>query len=205
VPRLLLGLALLITPGAAQAQVLITGENGGSGAQSLMVSGNSLSPDGVSDLHNFWLQYGRGLASRLDAFALYGNITTEGQTQHYLSAGFNLGLLKHSTAFVDLSLYALGSVPFTRTEQACDVLFDFAVVVSRPLKLGGITITPYSGFNMLVPAGHPEDKLFTPPETVKMAIVGLSVPFAGKWNVYAEWDPGSTFHAFGLGVLRAIP
>src|SRR5947207_1031125 len=49
------------------SQVLNTGETGGRGSQSLMISANAIQPNDFGRLSNFWLQYGRGVSDRVFA------------------------------------------------------------------------------------------------------------------------------------------
>ncbi|MGA8184695.1 MAG: hypothetical protein WB819_13755 [Terriglobia bacterium] len=51
-------LSSLVLVNALQAQVLITGENGGKGSGTVMVSANAIHPTGFGTLTNLWVQYG---------------------------------------------------------------------------------------------------------------------------------------------------
>src|SRR5438093_610106 len=104
------------------SQVLSTGETGGRGSQSLMISGNAIQPNDFGRLSNFWLQYGRGVSDRVDAFAGYGNITVFGRSQSYLALGSAIGVLRRARAGVDVLLYNGASIPVTHRQQASRVL-----------------------------------------------------------------------------------
>lgn len=202
--QIITGLGLL-APQMAEAQVLLTGENGGKGSQSIMVSANAIVPRNYTVLANVWAQYGYGLANRADLFASYGNITAFGWTQHYASLGLNLGLVKRRRAGVDLSFYNNASIPFNRRHQACTVLLSSAVVVSRPVKLGRRSFTPYGGFSRLHPIGHRADKVFTPGKVVQSFIAGVAIPLGSAITLFLEYQPGHLQHSAGAGVVYVLP
>ncbi len=185
--------------------MLLTGETGGKGSQSIMVSANAIVPRNYTVLANAWAQYGYGLANRADLFASYGNITAFGQTQHYASVGLNLGLVKRQRAGVDLSFYNNASIPFNRRHQSCTVLLNSAVIASRPVKWGRRSVTPYGGFNRLHPLEHRADKVFTPGKVVHSLIVGVAVPLSSAVTLFLEYNPGHLQHSAGAGVLYVLP
>ena len=189
----------------AAAQVLVTGETGGAGGRAIMVSGNLLAPNEFGTLKNFWGQYGYGVSDRVDLFAAYGNISVFGDTQHYVGVGSNIGLLKRGRQGIDLSFFNNFSVPITRRDQASTVLATLALVASRPLTVGSTTITPYAGFNTLLPIGRRERGIFTPLEALHTAIVGMTVPLGKSWAAYAEYNPGPGIRCVGLGILYLVP
>ena len=202
--QLIAGLGLL-APEMAEAQVLLTGENGGKGSQSIMVSANAIVPRDYTVLANAWAQYGYGLANRADLFVSYGNITAFGWTQHYASLGLNLGLVKRRRAGVDLSFYNNATFPFNRRDQACTVLLYSAVVASRPVKLGRRSFTLYGGFSRLHPIGHHADKVFTPGEVVYSGIAGVAIPLSSTLTLFLEYNPGHSQPSAGAGVLCVVP
>jgi hypothetical protein len=78
-------LSVLVPVQVIQAQVLSTAENGGRGSHSAMISVNAIEPKASARLSNFWMQYGRAICDRIDAFVGYGNITVAGRSQSYAS------------------------------------------------------------------------------------------------------------------------
>src|SRR5437870_13685681 len=78
----------------ASAQVLVTGETGGSGAQAVVAAANLLKVKDFSTLANYWVEYAYGIADRVDLFASYGNISVFDATQHYVAVGSNIALLR---------------------------------------------------------------------------------------------------------------
>ena len=196
--------ALLVTAPAA-GQVLVTGETGGAGGQAVMVSANRLTPNDYGTLTNIWAQYGYGLSDRVDVFAAYGNISVFGGTQHYLSAGSNIGILRRARHGLDVSFFDSASVPLTRRGKASIVLVNFALVASHPVTIGSTAITPYGGFNTLLPIGERARGVFTPIETLHTAIVGVTIPIGTAWSTYAEYNPGPGIRCGGAGILYVRP
>lgn len=190
---------------AAGAQVLITGETGGAGGQAVVLSANRLAPKDFGTLTNYWAQYGYGLNDRVDLFAVYGNISVFGDTQHYLGAGSNIGILRRSRHGLDLSFFNNASVALTRRDQAATVLFTLALVASHPVTVGSVVITPYGGFNTLMPIGQRAQGVFTPVETLHTGIVGLAIPLSKSWSTLAEYDPGPGIHTAGIALVYVRP
>ena len=189
---------------ALPAQVLITGENGGKGSQAVMLSANAIQPTGFGRLSNFWVQYGYGVSNRVDAFVVYGNITVFGRSQSYAAISSNVGLLSRSRPGVDVALYNIAIHPINHREQACRVLLGSALIASRPVKVGGRSVTPYGGVSRLTPMGRALDPVFTPPSAVYNGIVGVSVPL-GKVTFFFEYNPGGIQRSGGMGVLYVLP
>jgi len=198
-------LCSLLATTRAGAQVLITGETGGAGGHAVMATANLLAPDDFDTLANFWGQYGYGLSSRVDVLVAYGNISVFGDTQHYVGAGSNIGLLKRGRQIVDVSFFNTVSVPMTRRDQASTVFVTLALVASRPMTLGSFAITPYGGFNTLMPIGERKCGIFTPVETLHTGIAGVTVPFGRAWSAYVEYSPGPGIRCGGFGILYVRP
>jgi hypothetical protein len=199
----LLFVCLGIVP--ASGQVLVTGETGGSGAQAVMVTANLISVKDFGTLKNFWAEYGYGLTDRVDIFANYGVIRVFGETQHYVGGGTNIGLLQRRRHALDVSFFNNVTVPLTRRDEAAIVLGTFAFVASRPVKVASLSLTPYGGFEALVPIGHRARGVFTPVETLHAAIVGVAIPLDKTWAAFAEYDPGPRLRSGGAGIAVTIP
>jgi hypothetical protein len=197
-------LSSLVLVNVLQAQVLITGENGGKGSRAVMVSANAIHPTGFGTLTNLWVQYGYGVSNRVDAFVSYGNITVFGRSQSYVAMSSNVGLLRRSRTKVDVALFNTANFPINHREQACRVLLGSALIASRPVKVGGRTLTPYGGVIRLTPIGRALDPVFTPPSAVYNGIVGVAVPL-GKVTFFFEYNPGGIQRSGGMGVLYVFP
>ena len=52
------------------------------------------------------------------------------------------------------------------------MLFTLALVASHPVTVGSVVITPYGGFNTLLPAGQRSLGAFTPVETLHTGKIG---------------------------------
>jgi hypothetical protein len=202
VPVLMFCLASAVT---ASGQILLTAETGGAGSHALAVSANRIAPKDFGTLDNFWAQYGYGLTDRADVFAQYGNISVFGETQHYVAAGANVGVLRRDQAGVDVSFFSSVSTPVTRRDQAATVLGTFALVASRPIPIGSFVVTPYGGMETVAPAGHRDRGIFTPVETLHAGIVGAAVPLRKDWTAYFEYNPGSNLRSAGAGITVAMP
>lgn len=185
-------------------QVLITGENGGSGGQTVMLSANAIQPKDFGTLTNVWLQYGYGVTDHIDGFLSYGNITVFGRSQSYAAIGANIGVLRRSRAGLDVAFYNNASLPINHREQASPVLLSSALIASRPVKLGGWGITPYGGVSPLTPIGGTREPFFTPPSSVYNGIVGVSVT-VGRVAFYLEYNPGDIQRNSGGGILYVFP
>jgi len=200
-------LLLVVCVGVAPAsgQVLVTGEPGGSGVQAVVVTANLISVKDFGTLKNFWAEYGYGLTDRVDMFAAYGVISVFGETQHYFSGGTNIGLLQRRRHGLDVSFFNNVSVPLTRRDEAATLLGTFAFVASRPVKIGSLSVTPYGGFEALVPIGHRARGVFTPVETLHAAIAGAAIPLGKTWTAFVEYDPGPRLRSGGAGIAVTIP
>lgn len=195
----------LIGAATASAQVLVTAETGGADGQAVMASANLITPKDFGTLANFWAQYSYGLADRLDVFAAYGNISVFGDTQHYVGVGSNVGILRRGRHGLDVSFFNNASVPVTRRHQAATVLVTLAVVGSHPVTLGSVVVTPYGGFNTLMPIGQRALGVFTPVETLHTGIAGIAIPLGRTWSAYAEYNPGPHLRSGGVGVVWVRP
>jgi hypothetical protein len=189
----------------ASGQVLLTGETGGSGAQAVVVTANLISVKDFGTLKNFWAEYGYGLTGRVDIFAAYGVISVFGETQHYVSGGSNIGLLQRRRLGLDVSFFSNVTVPITRRNEAATLLGTFAFIASRPVKIGAVFLTPYGGFEAVVPIGHRDRGVFTPVETLHAGIVGVAIPLGKTWAAFVEYDPGPRLRSGGAGIAVTIP
>lgn len=196
VPALLLTFAW--APCATYAQVLTIGETLGKDKSAILFSDNVIFPgDGVPSLNIAYGMWARGLHQRFDLFVSAGETTTEGTVQAWVGGGGNLHLVRISKMAV--SLFTIASVPFNRREEACDVLFNPALVASVPI---GSKAFVYSGVNGLVPVGHRARGIFTPPSTKLNVPVGATYAI-GRWGLWGEVDIGP-LHAVGVGLTRVF-
>jgi hypothetical protein len=201
-------IVLLWCFGSAQtlkSQALTTGENGGEGSRSVMVSANAIQVEGFGVLSNNWLQYGFGLNGRIDGFIAYGNIAARGRFQSYASFGANIGLLRRSRAGLDVALYNSATIAMNHRQQSCAVLLVSAVIASKPIQAWGHTLTPYGGASRQTPVGSAQDPFFTPPSAVYTGIVGVSMPISRNVALFLEYNPGAIQHSGGVGVLYSFP
>ena len=189
----------------ANGQILLTGEPGGKGAQSLAVTANLISPKAFANLTNIWGQYGYGLSDRVDIYGAYGAIRVFGETQHYVGVGSNIGFLRRSDHGVDVSLLNNVSTPLTRRGEAATLLVTLALIASRPVTLGSLLITPYGGVEALAPIGARARGVFTPVETLYAGIVGVAIPLQKTWAAYFEYNPGPNLRSGGAGVAVTVP
>lgn len=189
----------------ASAQVLLTAEPGGSGAQSLAVTASLISPEDFGNLTNLWAQYGFGITDRIDVFAAYGAIRVFGETQHYAGIGSNIGILRRNQHGLDVSVMSGVTAPMSRREKAATLLGTLAVIASRPVKISSLTMTPYGGFESVVPMGGRARGVFTPVETLFAGIAGVAIPLQKTWTAYLEYNPGPNLRSGGAGVVVMIP
>ena len=189
----------------ARGQVLVTGETGGAGGEAVVLAANLLSAKDFANLGNFWAQFGYGLSDRVDVFAAYGNTTVFGELQHYVGVGSNIGVLRRGRHGVDLSFFNNASVAVTRRNEACTLFVMLALVASRPVTIGSVVVTPYGGFNTVVPIGQRALGVFTPVETLHTGIVGVTVPLHKTWSAYVEYDPGPKLRSAGVGLAYFVP
>ena len=196
-------LVLLAACTAAHAQVLTTAETLGTGKAGVLVSDNRIFVDGVR-LHLVVGQYVRGLSDRFDLYLVAGTTRTDDEsgtrvlTQTWLGAGGNLsaGQWKGFRA----SVFGVVSAPVNRRDQACVILANPALVVSRTVVKDRLAI--YSGVNALVPLGHRDRGWFTPPDT-KVNVPAGALIMLGKWGDFAEADIGH-LSALGFGLSRGL-
>lgn len=199
-------MAVLITftfASQVSAQVLVTGETGGKNNQAVFVSANGLFPKGL-ELLNTYGQFVCGWTDRFDVMVVYGNISALGETQNYVGFGWNANLLRRDQAFFDVSFFNVITTPLHRRDEASTVLTTPALVVSRPVTVGGRQLGLYTGLNATIPLGQVKDKLFTPPETFWNVPVGVSTNITSKWSLYVETDLGPNLKTVGLGLLKAF-
>jgi hypothetical protein len=187
---------LLLAAARVEAQVLTIGETLGKGKNGLLVSDNVIVPgDDIPSLNIFYAEYARGLSDRFDLYLSAGETTTDGSTQGWLGGGGNLRLARIHKAAV--SFFNVASVPLNHRDEACQVLWNPALVVSTPLNKA---LTVYSGVNSLVPIGDRERGIFTPPSTKVNVPIGATVAL-GAWGLWGEVDLGN-LNAVGVGVTR---
>jgi hypothetical protein len=204
-PITLLLVCWLAGAAPASGQVLLTGEPGGAGAQSVAVTANLISPKDFGNLTNFWALYGFGLTDRVDLFASYGAISVFGETQHYAGVGSNIGVLRRNQHGLDVSVMSGVTAPLSRRGQAATLLGTIAVIASRPVTIGSLTMTPYGGFESVVPIGGRARGVFTPVETLHAGIAGVAIPLQKTWTAYVEYNPGPNLRSGGAGVVVMIP
>jgi hypothetical protein len=145
--------AVLYACAPARAQALFTGETGGRGGSAVILTANGIRPDGGTTFANFWGAYTRGLHDRVDAFALYGNISALGRTQHYAGVGANTSLARRGRLGVDLSLLTILSAPFNRRREGSTAIATVAPIASRPVKVAALPVTVYGGYMLTQPIG----------------------------------------------------
>jgi len=197
-PALVAALLSLAAPQALDAQVLTIGETLGKGKSGVLLTDNVIVPgDGISNLNIAYGEFARGLSDRFDLYLAAGETTTDGATQVWLGGGGNLRLVRIQK--VTVSFFSIASVAVNRRDEACQVLWNPALVASVPL---GRNLTVYSGLNMLVPIGDRARGIFTPPSTKANLPIGATYAF-GPWGVWGEGDFGS-LRAFGVGLTRVF-
>ena len=183
-------------PGTLGAQVLTIGETLGKGKSGLLLSDNVVVPgSGIPNLNIAYALWAKGLSERFDLYLSAGETTTDGATQGWLGGGGNLRLTKAKK--VTLSLYSVASVALNRRDQACQVLFNPALVASVPL---GPKVVVYSGLNGLVPIGDRTRGIFTPPSVKTNVPIGATYAM-GRWGLWGEGDFGN-LRAIGFGLTR---
>ena len=176
--------------------MLAIGETLGKGKSGLLPSDNILVPgEGIPNLNIAYGEWAKGVTDRLDLYVIGGETTTDGETQFWVGGGGNLRLARVNK--VSLSLFSVASVPVNHRDEACQVLFNPALVASVPL---GSKLTVYSGLNALVPIGDRERGVFTPPSTKTNVPVGATYAI-GPWGLWVEGDFGN-LNALGLGLTR---
>ena len=188
-------LACLI-PRAAVGQVLSIGETLGKSKTGLLLTDNVIAPgDGIPNLNIAYAEFARGLSDRFDLYLSLGETTTDGATQVWTGGGGNLRLAR--TGKVTFSLFTVASVALTRRDQACQVLFNPALIVSAPF---GPKLTVYSGLNGLIPIGDRARGVFTPPSNKVNVPIGVTYAI-GAWGIWGEVDVGN-LRAVGVGLTR---
>jgi len=204
--RALLALFVCWLAGAvtASGQILLTAETGGAGNQAVTVAANRLAPSDSGRLANLWAQYGYGLTDRVDVFALYGNVTVFGETQHYGGVGSNIALIGRHAHGLDVSFANNLTLPLTRHDQASTALLTIALVASRPFTIRSLVITPYGGLSALVPVGQRSAGVFTPPETTRTGVAGIVIPLRPTVSAYAEYDAGPSLRSAGVGLTLIL-
>ncbi|MCL5435755.1 MAG: hypothetical protein M1275_01610 [Patescibacteria group bacterium] len=186
-----LGLASIAT-----AQVQVTADTLGRGKTAFFATGNALVVKDYTTQTFSSVQYWYGAADRIDVFGGIAATTALGQVQFGPVIGANVNLLK-SKAF-NVSAFNTLTTPFHRRQDACDVLWLTALVVSRGVRVNGFEFTPYTGYAVTVPMGHIEDKLFTPPEPAHNVPMGVMIP-RGKFAFFAEYNFGRAQQIAGVG------
>ena len=189
----------------AGGQALFTGETGGKGSSSLLFSANASFVKDFTAPVNCWTAYTRGIHDRVDAFALYGNLTVLGRTQHYGGIGSNVGILKRSRQGVDVSFLSLLSAPFNHRDRASTAFALLAPLISRPFRIRGYELTLYSGYLRGEPLGRRAGKLFTPPQGTHNGIAGAVLPLSKSLLLIAEYNPGGNQQNAGLALLIVFP
>jgi len=196
VRRVLAACVLTLTADLAQAQVLSIGETLGRGKSGLLLTDNAIVPgEGIPNLNIFYGEFARGLGDRFDLYLSFGETTTDGETQVWTGGGGNLRLARARK--VTFSLFTVASVALTRRDQACQVLWNPALIASTPVAR---QLTVYSGVNSLIPIGDRERGIFTPPSTRVNVPIGATYAI-GPWGLWGEVDVGN-LQAVGVGITR---
>ena len=196
VRRVLAACVLTLTADLAQAQVLSIGETLGKGKSGLLLTDNAIVPgEGIPNLNIFYGEFARGLGDRFDLYLSFGETTTDGETQVWTGGGGNLRLARAGK--VTFSLFTVASVALTRRDEACQVLWNPALIASVPV---GKQLTVYSGVNGLIPIGDRERGIFTPPSTKVNVPIGATYAI-GPWGLWGEVDVGN-LQAVGVGITR---
>jgi hypothetical protein len=186
----------LWAPRALDAQVLTIGETLGKGKAGLLLTDNVIVPgDDIPTLNIAYAEFAKGLTDRFDLYLAVGETTTDGATQVWLGGGGNLRLVR--VRKVTVSFFSIASVAVNRRDEACQVLWNPALVASVPLSR---KLTVYSGINTLVPIGDRERGIFTPPSAEANVPIGGTYAI-GPWGLWGEADFGS-LRAFGFGLTR---
>jgi len=198
VRRVLAACVLTLTADLAQAQVLSIGETLGRGKSGLLLTDNAIVPgEGIPNLNIFYGEFARGLGDRFDLYLSFGETTTDGETQVWTGGGGNLRLARARK--VTFSLFTVASVALTRRDQACQVLWNPALIASTPVAR---QLTVYSGVNSLIPIGDRERGIFTPPSTRVNVPIGATYAI-GPWGLWGEADFGN-LKAVGFGLTRVF-
>jgi len=196
VRRVLAACVLTLTADLAQAQVLSIGETLGRGKSGLLLTDNAIVPgEGIPNLNIFYGEFARGLGDRFDLYLSFGETTTDGETQVWTGGGGNLRLARAGK--VTFSLFTVASVALTRRDEACQVLWNPALIASVPV---GKQLTVYSGVNGLIPIGDRERGIFTPPSAKVNVPIGATYAI-GPWGLWGEVDVGN-LQAVGVGITR---
>jgi len=196
VRRVLAACVLTLTADLAQAQVLSIGETLGKGKSGLLLTDNAIVPgEGIPNLNIFYGEFARGLSDRFDVYLAFGETTTDGETQVWTGGGGNLRLARAGK--VTFSLFTVASVALTRRDEACQVLWNPALIASTPV---GKQLTVYSGVNSLIPIGDRERGIFTPPSAKVNVPIGATYAI-GPWGLWGEVDVGN-LQAVGVGITR---
>jgi len=196
VRRVLAACVLTLTADLAQAQVLSIGETLGRGKSGLLLTDNAIVPgEGIPNLNIFYGEFARGLSDRFDVYLAFGETTTDGETQVWTGGGGNLRLARAGK--VTFSLFTVASVALTRRDEACQVLWNPALIASTPV---GKQLTVYSGVNSLIPIGDRERGIFTPPSAKVNVPIGATYAI-GPWGLWGEVDVGN-LQAVGVGITR---
>ena len=196
VRRVLAACVLTLTADLAQAQVLSIGETLGRGKSGLLLTDNAIVPgEGIPNLNIFYGEFARGLSDRFDLYLAFGETTTDGETQVWTGGGGNLRLARAGK--VTFSLFTVASVALTRRDEACQVLWNPALIASTPVAR---QITVYSGVNSLIPIGDRERGIFTPPSAKVNVPIGATYAI-GPWGLWGEVDVGN-LQAVGVGITR---
>ena len=196
VRRVLAACVLTLTADLAQAQVLSIGETLGRGKSGLLLTDNAIVPgEGIPNLNIFYGEFARGLGDRFDLYLSFGETTTDGETQVWTGGGGNLRLARAGK--VTFSLFTVASVALTRRDEACQVLWNPALIASTPVAR---QLTVYSGVNSLIPIGDRERGIFTPPSAKVNVPIGATYAI-GPWGLWGEVDVGN-LQAVGVGITR---
>ncbi|HEY4506581.1 MAG TPA: hypothetical protein VJH71_00205 [Candidatus Paceibacterota bacterium] len=202
--KLFFAFIVLALAQSAFAQFQFTAETGGKGSQSLLFSANAVQPNNFTTMGNFWTAYTTGVHNKVDAFALYGNITAFGQTQHYWGGGSNISLLNRKQVGFDASFFNMATMPFNKQGKSSTALVLIGPIVSRPLNRTK-SLVLYGGILSTIPVGQRSDKLFTPSTPVNVGSVGLVTRLSSNVQLMTEYNQGPNQKNLGVGLLWILP
>lgn len=171
------------------AQVLSTAETIGKNNQSVFATESHSFVDGI-DFNIASVQYIRGLTDRFDIYAIAGETNILNEDQAWVGVGGNFHLVQIAT--IDVSSFNIVSMPLNKSDMACTLLLNSALITSR--NFGNFSL--YTGVNALVPIGARERGFFTPIEYELNVPVGVFIPWR-QFGLFIEGDYG---HLKSVGV-----
>ncbi len=190
-------LFVLLMNVAASAQTLTIAETIGKKKKSFFVAATALVAEDFTTLAFPYSQVVYGVSERLDLYGGVGTTTALGRTQASLIFGCNLNLLQHSRFSVSTFNQIITGLN-DRSDSSPAIWFN-STVVSRPLDFIPGGLMGYSGYNLTIPVGDSEGKLFTPEEVLHNVPIGVMIPFRGK-ALFVEYGWGNKLQVVGIGI-----